>query len=80
VAGARELSALGAAHLAGVGAGIWDRDALERLDREATVYVAEEAEPSRRQRVSQWHAAVARARARRGVTQPLDSHGSAHYT
>jgi glycerol kinase len=80
VAAARDLSALGAAHLAGVGAGIWDRDALERLDREATVYVAEEAEPSRRQRVSQWHAAVARARAQRAVTQPLDSHGSTHYT
>jgi glycerol kinase len=80
VAAARDLSALGAAHLAGVGAGIWDRDALERLDREATAYAPDEAEPSRRRRLSQWHAAVARARAPRAVAQPLDSHGSTHYT
>jgi glycerol kinase len=80
VAAARDLSALGAAHLAGVGAGIWDRDALERLDREATAYTPDEAEPSRRRRLSQWHAAVARARAQRAVAQPLDSHGSTHYT
>jgi glycerol kinase len=64
VARDRDLSALGVAHLAGVGAGVWDRSALEALDRAGEVYVPEEAEPSRRQRVAQWHAAVARARAR----------------
>jgi len=60
----RDLSALGAAHLAGVGAGIWDRSALEALDRGGEIYLPQEAEPSRRQRLALWHGAVARARAR----------------
>lgn len=64
VARDRDLSALGVAHLAGAGADIWDRSALEALDRAGAVYVPEEAEPSRRRRVAEWHAAVARARAR----------------
>ena len=64
VARDRDLSALGAAHLAGIGAGIWDRDALEALERAGEVYTAQEAEPSRHQRLAHWHVAVARARAR----------------
>jgi glycerol kinase len=64
VARSRELSALGVAHLAGVGAGLWDRGTLESFDRAGDVYRPLEAEPSRRQRVARWHAAVARARTR----------------
>jgi glycerol kinase len=64
VARARELSALGVAHLAGVGAGYWDHSALEALERTGDVYAPEEAEPSRRRRIAQWHAALSRARAR----------------
>ena len=64
VARARELSALGVAHLAGIGAGYWDRSALEALDRAGEDYAPAEAEPSRRRRIGHWHAAVARARAR----------------
>jgi glycerol kinase len=62
VARARESSALGAAHLAGLGAGLWDRGALEAFDRAGDVYTPSEAEPSRRRRIAQWHAAVGRAR------------------
>ena len=62
VARARELSALGAAHLAGLAAGIWTRDALEALDRPREVYEPVEPAPSRRVRMRAWHAAVARAR------------------
>lgn len=64
VARSRDLSALGVAHLAGLGAGLWDRGRLEALDRAGDDYTPQEAAPSRRQRVARWHAAVARARAR----------------
>lgn len=69
VARIRELSALGAAHLAGLSAGVWDRTALVALDRARDVYDPVEAAPSRRGRVSAWHAAVARSRYR--VSSPL---------
>jgi glycerol kinase len=59
---ARELSALGAAHLAGLAAGVWTRDALEALDRARDVYEPAEAAPSRHARIRAWHGAVARAR------------------
>jgi glycerol kinase len=62
VARARDLSALGAAHLAGLAAGIWTRDALDALDRPRDVYEPVEAAPSRRARIRAWHGAVARAR------------------
>jgi glycerol kinase len=62
VARARELSALGVAHLAGVGAGVWTRTALERLDRPRDTYHPIEAAPSRHARTRAWRAAVARAR------------------
>ncbi len=66
VARARELSALGAAHLAGVGAGVWTRTALEQLDRPREAYEPVEAAPSRHARTRAWHAAVDRARRRAG--------------
>ena len=62
VARARELSALGVAHLAGLGAGVWTRTALERLDRPRDTYDPIEAAPSRHARTRAWHGAVARAR------------------
>jgi glycerol kinase len=62
VARARGLSALGVAHLAGLGAGVWTRDALEALDRPREVYEPVEPAPSRHARMRAWHAAVARAR------------------
>ena len=66
VARAGELSALGAAHLAGVGAGVWTRAALERLDRPREAYTPVEPAPSRHMRARAWHAAVDRARRRTG--------------
>jgi glycerol kinase len=61
---ARDLSALGAAHLAGLGAGIWDRDALEALTRTHEAYEPAEDPASRRARLAAWHGAVARSRHR----------------
>jgi glycerol kinase len=62
VARAGDLSALGAAHLAGLGAGVWTQADLEDLDRPRDAYDAVEEAPSRHRRVSAWHAAVARSR------------------
>jgi glycerol kinase len=73
VARTRELSALGAAHLAGVGAGVWTRTALERLDRPRESYAPVEAAPSRHMRTRAWHAAVDRARPRRDLTRKCSS-------
>jgi glycerol kinase len=64
VARVRELSALGAAHLAGLEAGVWTRAALDALERPRDVYEPREAEPSRHERIRAWHAAVRRARRR----------------
>jgi glycerol kinase len=59
---AAELSALGAAHLAGREAGLWTQAQLEALDRPRELYTPAESQASRRERVAAWHAAVARAR------------------
>ena len=75
VARARELSALGVAHLAGIGAGYWDRSSLEALDRSGEEYAPEEAEPSRRRRIAHWHAAVSRARGTRAERAPAPHDG-----
>jgi glycerol kinase len=57
-----ELSALGVAHLAGVGAGVWDIGALRQLPRaQQTTPVPASAESAGRARQS-WALAVARAR------------------
>jgi glycerol kinase len=83
VARARELSALGAAHLAGLAAGVWDRDALEALDRACDAYEPIEPAPSRHARIRAWHAAVARARQTpswSGSDASLDTHPSLNQT
>jgi glycerol kinase len=59
---ARDLSGLGAAHLAGISAGVWDRPALDDLDRAREVFEPVEEAASRSARMRAWHAAVARAR------------------
>lgn len=58
----RELSAVGAAHLAGLRAGVWSRHELEELDRPRAVYEPAESAASREARRDAWHAAVARTR------------------
>lgn len=70
-ASARDLSALGAAHLAGLAAGVWTRDALEALDRERDAFTPAEPAESRERRIAAWHAAVARARSA-GTQSPTD--------
>lgn len=62
----RDLSAIGAAHLAGLTAGLWSQRELEDFDRPARVFSPRTTEADRRSRRSAWHRAVARAR----VTDP----------
>src|SRR5262249_36210083 len=57
---AAELSALGAAHLAGRVAGVWTD--LEALERPREHYGPREGAESRQTRLDAWHAAVRRAR------------------
>jgi glycerol kinase len=59
---APELSALGAAHLAGRTAGLWTPAQLEALDRPRDLFTPAEDAESRRRRVAAWHRAVGRAR------------------
>jgi glycerol kinase len=59
-----ELSALGAAHLAGVSAGVWTLERLAGLARERRI-VEPRGDPAERERAREvWRRAVARARAR----------------
>jgi glycerol kinase len=75
VARDRELSALGAAHLAGVGAGVWSRSRLEALERPRDGYEPVEPAASRGRRIADWHAAVARSRRRNAdaVSEPTEA-------
>jgi glycerol kinase len=59
-----ELSALGAAHLAGRAVGLWSAEELEALPRPATTFAPGEDAASRAARRRAWHGAVARARHR----------------
>jgi glycerol kinase len=59
---ARDLSALGAAHLAGRAAGLWSKDELEELERAREAFEPRESAESRARRQAAWHDAVARAR------------------
>jgi glycerol kinase len=61
---APELSALGAAHLAGRTAGLWTAAELEALERPHERLDPVEDAASRRGRLDAWHGAVARARLR----------------
>jgi glycerol kinase len=59
---AAELSALGVAHMAGLGAGFWSWDALRALPRPRDTLTPRLDETSRARQRAQWHAAVDRAR------------------
>jgi glycerol kinase len=68
----QDLSALGAAHLAGHAAGVWDLDGLRGLPRERDTFLpcADEAAPAAR--VRRWQVALARARLRRSDPDRVD--------
>ncbi|GLY85194.1 FGGY-family carbohydrate kinase [Actinoallomurus iriomotensis] len=57
-----DLSALGAAHLAGLGAALWSRAELEDLDRTVRVFSPRNDTAERRRMLGAWHQAVSRAR------------------
>ncbi|GAA2331071.1 FGGY-family carbohydrate kinase [Streptomyces violaceusniger] len=59
---ARDLSALGAAHLAGLTRGVWDWADLDRLNRPCEISTPVDDEAIRVRRLASWHAAVRRAR------------------
>lgn len=58
-----DLSAIGAAHLAGLAAALWTQDELEGFDRPARVFAPRTSTAQRWRMRSAWHEAVARARA-----------------
>ena len=70
---ARDLSALGAAHLAGRTAGVWNDDDLEALERERERYEPVEDPASRAHRQSGWHDAINRARGAASAALSLDT-------
>ena len=57
-----ELSAMGAAYLAGVGAGLWDMDDLQAMRGEETVFVPAMDRSSRQDLRAGWRNMVARSR------------------
>jgi glycerol kinase len=66
-----DLSALGAVHLAGLGASLWDMNWLDAQRVVNTTFRTSEGEASRKARVSSWHKAVARCRWRDGTKSDL---------
>jgi glycerol kinase len=70
---ARDLSALGAAHMAGLGAGLWSMSELDALSRVRESYHPKSGSDQRTQRRAQWHDAVARARGAAAAPQPAGS-------
>jgi glycerol kinase len=68
---ARDLSALGAAHMAGLSAGVWSLTDLEAMRREREAFEPREDAASRGRRLAAWHDALARSRMRPdGADQP----------
>ena len=59
---AAELSALGAAHLAGLGLGWWSWDSLEKMERPREVFKPDMSEAERKSRRERWKAVLAKAR------------------
>lgn len=59
-----ELSALGVAMMAGIGAGLWSAEECRQLPRAQSIFVPAVPEPDRKAVRAAWHAAVARARFR----------------
>lgn len=62
-----ELSAMGAAHLAGLSAGVFTVDGLKRLDRGGDVFRPRLAEADRREKRAGWARALARSRGGAGL-------------
>jgi glycerol kinase len=60
-----DLSAMGAAHLAGLGAGFWTWDELKQMPREQDEFKPVWTDSRREQQRRQWSQAVARARVRK---------------
>jgi glycerol kinase len=65
---AAELSALGAAHLAGLGAGLFSIDDLRKLDRPGAVFHPAMSEDRRRSRQGAWRHTLARSRSGAGLS------------
>jgi glycerol kinase len=61
---ARDLSALGAAHMAGLSSGVWSAEDLEALKREGESFEPRVDDATRARRRTEWHDAVARSRLR----------------
>ena len=59
-----ELSSLGAAHVAGLAAGLWSMLDLEAFSRQRKVYEPSHDSATRESRLSGWHTAVSAARGR----------------
>lgn len=57
-----ELSALGAAHIAGIGAGLWSVTNLESFPRDSATYEPQSRPGDRERRLGRWHSAVQAAR------------------
>jgi glycerol kinase len=57
-----ETTALGAAYLAGIGSGFWDRDEVAAMWREAASYEPRLGEDERQELLERWHAALERAK------------------
>ncbi|WP_158437848.1 FGGY family carbohydrate kinase [Naasia lichenicola] len=68
-----ELSALGAAHLAGVRAGVWTAEAVAALPRASTTFVPQLDADAARDRRARWLAAVGRARNQPALSTPVPS-------
>jgi glycerol kinase len=58
-----ETTALGAAYLAGIATGLWDREGVRDMWRERATYEPRMAESEREQLLGRWHRALERARA-----------------
>ena len=59
-----ELSALGVAHLAGLQAGLWTKDALRAMNRNSDLFTPSLSEVARNKQRNSWLSAVSRARLR----------------
>ncbi len=57
-----ETTALGAAYLAGIGSGFWDRDEVAAMWRQAASYEPRLGDDEREELLARWHAALERAK------------------
>lgn len=72
------LSALGAAHLAGIAAGVWTPDAVLALNHDSTIFDPIMAAQTAAARRTRWHAAIALSRGRTNLSlnTPLEEEGT----